>query len=164
MRVGQRRGAFYGLLIYRQGDRAGRFFSYDFDGNEMMLLPEAQQPALRDIHEPQVHVVIDVEVLHLADVVVAGVEDALLAEFVVRGTRVLVVRQRVRFMGFSFPLGGEKKRNPSPRYYSAVRSHQTVRTAGLPLTQERRAGPIAHAPIVSNDLKQLKEPDTHPTS
>jgi hypothetical protein len=52
-------------------------------------------------------------------------------------------------MGFSFPLGGEKERNPSPRYYSAVRSHQAVETAGLPLTQERRAGPIARVPIVA---------------
>src|SRR5919112_5117170 len=55
---------------------------------------------------------------------------------------------RVRFMETSLPLGGEGVLS-SPRYYSAVRSHQAVRTTGLPLTQERRAGPIARVTIVA---------------
>jgi hypothetical protein len=38
-------GALYGLLIYRQGDRARGFVGYGFDRNEVMLLPEAQEPA-----------------------------------------------------------------------------------------------------------------------
>jgi hypothetical protein len=91
--VVQRRGTFYGLLIYLQGDRTRSLLGYGFDRNKVMLLSEAQEPARGDIHELQVHVVVDVEVLHLTDVANPGVEDALLAKFVVRGTRVLVVRQ-----------------------------------------------------------------------
>jgi hypothetical protein len=52
-------------------------------------------------------------------------------------------------MGISLPLGGEGVLS-SPRYYSAVRSHQAVETAGSPLLiRERKAGPIARVGIVS---------------
>jgi hypothetical protein len=63
-------------------------------------------------------------------------------------------------MGISLPLGGEGVLS-SPRYYSAVRSHQAVGTTGLPLTQERRAGPIARVTIVSIIPKRLKEAAIH---
>ena len=48
-------------------------------------------------------------------------------------------------------LGGEKKRDPSPRYYIQRGQEPSGRsgTAGLPLTQERRAGSIARVPIVA---------------
>ena len=91
VRVAQRRCALYGLLIYRQGDRAGVFFSYDFYRNKVVLLPEVKDPRYRDIRELKVPVVVYVEVVYLTDEVASGVEDVLLAEFVVRGTRVLVV-------------------------------------------------------------------------
>jgi hypothetical protein len=93
VRVGQRRGALYGLLIYRQGYRAGSFFSYGFYRNKVVLLPKTEEPTFFDIHELQVHVVVYVEVIHLADRASSGVEDRLLAEFLVRGTRMLVVLQ-----------------------------------------------------------------------
>jgi hypothetical protein len=57
-----------------------------------VLLPEAQKPARDDIHELKVPVVVYVEVVYLTDGPAPGVEDLLLAEFLVRGTRVLVVR------------------------------------------------------------------------
>jgi hypothetical protein len=117
VRVSQRRCALYGLLIYRQGDRAGSFFSYGFYRNEVVLLPKAQEPARNDIHELQLHIIIDVEVLHLTDVAKPGVQDIFLAEFVVGGLGCWWCSSPVRFMGFSFPLGGEKKSHPSPRYY-----------------------------------------------
>ena len=81
----------YGLLIYRQGDRAGGFFGYDFYRNKVVLLPEVKDPRYRDIRELKVPVIVYVEVVYLTDEVASGVEDLLLAEFVVRGTRVLVV-------------------------------------------------------------------------
>ena len=92
VRVSQRRCALYGLLIYRQGNRAGVFFSYDFYRNKVVLLPEVKEPCYRDIRELKVPVVVYVEVVYLTDEAASGVEDVLLAEFVVRGTRVLVVR------------------------------------------------------------------------
>jgi hypothetical protein len=66
-------------------------------------------------------------------------------------------------MGISLPLGGEGVLS-SPRYYSAVRSHQAVETAGFPLLQERKAGPIARIPTVSLIPKQLKEKAIHPSA
>jgi hypothetical protein len=54
-------------------------------------------------------------------------------------------------------LHGEKKAAPHrTTTYRVVRSHQAVRTAGFPFTQERRAGPIARVLIVSTILKRLK--------
>ena len=91
VRVAQRRCALYGLLIYRQGDGAGFFFGYDFYRNKVVSLPEVKEPRYRDIRELKVPVVVYVEVVYLTDAAASGVEDLLLAEFVVRGTRVLVV-------------------------------------------------------------------------
>jgi hypothetical protein len=91
VRVAQRRCALYGLLIYRQDDRAGVFFSYDFYRNKVVLLPEVKEPRYRDIRELKVPGVVYVEVVYPTDGAASGVEDLLLAEFVVRGTRVLVV-------------------------------------------------------------------------
>jgi hypothetical protein len=90
--VVQRRYALYGLLIYPQGVIAGFFFGYDCYRNEVVLLSEVEEPRCRDIRELKVIVVIHVEVVYLTDEAASGVEDLLLAEFVVRGTRVLVVR------------------------------------------------------------------------
>jgi hypothetical protein len=92
VRIAQRRCALHGLLIYCQGDRAGSFFSYDFYRNQVVLRPETQEPAYSDIHELEVHVVVYIEVSHATGGADPGVEDRFLAEFVVRGTRVLVVR------------------------------------------------------------------------
>jgi hypothetical protein len=85
VRIAQHRCALYGLLIYREGDRAGSFFSYGFYRNKVVLLSEAQEPGYCDIHELQVHVVVYVEVLHLTDEAAPGVEDAPLAEFALGG-------------------------------------------------------------------------------
>jgi hypothetical protein len=57
-----------------------------------VLLPEVKEPRCRDIRELKVAVVVHVEVVYLTDEPAPGVEDLLLAEFVVWGTRVLVVR------------------------------------------------------------------------
>jgi hypothetical protein len=86
VRVAQRRCALYGLLIYRQGDSAGVFFSYDFDRNKVVLLPEVKDPRCRDLRELKVPVVVYIEVVYLTDAAASGVEDLLLAEFVVRGS------------------------------------------------------------------------------
>jgi hypothetical protein len=91
VRVVQRRCALYGLLIYRQSDRAGLFLSYDFYRNKVVLLPKVKQPRCIDIRELKVPIVVHVEVVYPTDAAASGVEDFLLAEFVVRGTRVLVV-------------------------------------------------------------------------
>jgi hypothetical protein len=85
VRVVQRRCALYGLLIYRQGDRARFFFSYGFYRNEVVLLGEAQYPTHSDIHEPKVRVIIYVDVRHMTDEAVPGVEEAPLAEFALGG-------------------------------------------------------------------------------
>ena len=79
-------------------------------------------------------------------------QDLLLAEFVVRGTRGAGgCASRVRFRA-SFPSA--VRRVPSPRYYSVVvvRSHRTVRKAGSPHSQERRAGPIAQFHSINYSL------------
>ena len=88
----QRRCALYGFLIYRQGDITGFFFGYYLYRHKEVLLPEVKEPRCRDIRELKVAVVVYVEVVYLTDETAFGVEDLLLAEFVVRGTRVLVVR------------------------------------------------------------------------
>ena len=110
VRVAQRRCAFHGLLIYREGDRAESFFSYGFYRNKVVLLPQTQEPARGDIHKLKVHVVVYIEVIHATGGADPGVEDSLLAEFVVRGTRVLVVRYTGEVHGdlSSLPLGGEE--------------------------------------------------------
>jgi len=61
-------------------------------------------------------------------------------------------------MGFSFPFGGKGALLTALEYYSAVRTHQAVGTAGSPLPslRERKAGPIAWVPMVSTIPKQLK--------
>jgi hypothetical protein len=110
VRVAQRRCALYGLLIYRQGDIAGFFFSYDFYRNKVVLLPEVKDPRYRDIRELKVPVVVYVEVVYLTDGAASGVEDVFLAEFVVRGCGCWWCASRVRFMGLSsLPFGGEER-------------------------------------------------------
>ena len=64
---------------------------YDFYRNKAVLLPQVKEPRCIDIHELVVPVVVYVEVVYLTDAAASGVEDFLLAEFMVRGTRVLVV-------------------------------------------------------------------------
>jgi hypothetical protein len=60
----------------------------------MMLLSQAQEPPARDdIHELQVHIVIDVEVRHLTDALIPGVQYLELAKLVVWGARMLVALQ-----------------------------------------------------------------------
>ena len=51
----------------------------------MVLLGEAQYPTHSDIHEPKVLLVIYVDVRHMTDEAVPGVEDAPLAEFALGG-------------------------------------------------------------------------------
>src|SRR5215217_3896818 len=124
VRVSQLRCALYGLPIYREGDRAG-VFNYGFYRNKVVLLPKAQEPAYCDIHELKGPVVIYVDVLHLTDEAAPGVEDAPLAEFALRGTRVLGVRQPAELHGASLDSGG-KGALLTALANSAVRSHQTV--------------------------------------
>jgi hypothetical protein len=99
VRVGQRRGALHGLLVHPQDERARGLIGYGFCRDEMVLLREAHEPAHADVQEPQVAVLVDVEVRHLADAARAAFEDGLLAEFLVRGTRMLVVLQTVQVHG-----------------------------------------------------------------
>jgi hypothetical protein len=58
-----------------------------------MLLSQAHEPARDDIHEVQLPIVINVEVRYLTEVAIPGVKDTFLAEFLVRGARMLVVLQ-----------------------------------------------------------------------
>jgi hypothetical protein len=64
-------------------------------------------------------------------------------------------------MGFSLPLGGKEALLTALEYYSAVRSHQAVGTAGFPLLQERKAGSTTRVPIVSIIPKRVKEKPIH---
>ena len=60
----------------------------------------------------------------------------------------LVALQPNQLPGYiSFPLGGEKKRDPSPRYYihSVVRSHQA--TLGSPVYRFSRSGGRDPSPV-----------------
>jgi hypothetical protein len=132
VRIGGSRCALYGLLFNLQGDRARVFAGYGFDRDKMMLLSNAQEPARDDIHETQLPIAIDVEVCHLTDLSTPGVKDVFLAEFVVRGARMLVVLQPDQVHGDLLPFGGEE-RPLTALLHSVVRSHQTVRTAGCPL-------------------------------
>src|SRR5215207_6517189 len=134
----------YGLLIYRQRDRAGFFFSYCFYRNKVVLLAQAHKPAHSDINELKVLLVVYVDVHHPTDEAVHGVEDAPLAEFALGGRGCWVNASRVRFMGFPLPLGGEGALLTALEHYSAVRSHQAVRTAGSPLP--KRAEGRTHRP------------------
>jgi len=59
----------------------------------VVLLTEAQHPAHSHIHEPKVLLVIYVDVNHMTDEAVPGVEDAPVAQFALGGTRVLRKRQ-----------------------------------------------------------------------
>jgi hypothetical protein len=109
MRVAQSRCALYGLLIYRQGDSAGFFFSYDFYRNKVVLLPEVKEPRCRDIRELKVPVVVYVEVVYLTDAAACGVEDLLLAEVALGGTRVLGELKPGELHGVLSLLFGGKK-------------------------------------------------------
>jgi hypothetical protein len=122
-----------GLLIYRQGDRVGFFFSYGFYRNKVMLLAKAHKPAHSHIHEPKVLLLIYVDVHHMTYEAVPGVEDAPLAKFALVGTGVLGERQSGEVHGVLPSLGGKEALLTALEYYSAVRSHQAVRTAGSPL-------------------------------
>ena len=66
-----------------------------------MLLPEVKDPRYRDIRELKVRVVVYVKVVYPTDGAACGVEDLLLAEFVVRGRGCWWCASRVRFMGLS---------------------------------------------------------------
>jgi hypothetical protein len=152
VRVAQRRCALYGLLIYPQGDRAGVFFSYDFYRNKVVLLPEVKEPRYVDIRELKVPVVVYVEVVYPTDAAASGVEDLGPPSGGVRGAGDAGAGGALAGSGSwgSPPFPSAVRRGPSPRYYSVVvRSHRSVRTAGSPHSQERRAKPIARVPIVS---------------
>jgi hypothetical protein len=143
VRVAQSRCALYALPIYLQGDGARFSFRYGFYRNEAVLRAQAHKPTRGYIHEPVVPVIVHVDVRHVSDEAAPGVEDAPLAEFALGGTRVLRERQPDEHHGASLASGG-KGALLTALDYSAVRSHQTVETAGFPLPQEeRRAGPIA---------------------
>ena len=123
MRVVQSRCALYGLLIYRKGDRAGIFFSYGFYRNEVVLLGEAQYPTQSDIHEPKVPFIIYVDVRHMTDEAVPGVEEAPLAEFALGGTRVLGELKPGELHGVLFRLsGGKEGALLTALHYTTVRS------------------------------------------
>ena len=72
----------------------------------------------------------------------------------------------VRFMGFSLIFCGKGALLTAQEYFSAVRSHQAVRTAGFPLPslRERKAGPIARVAMVSTIPKRLKRKAMHRSS
>jgi hypothetical protein len=70
----------------------------------------------------------------MTDKAVPGVEDAPPAQFALRGRGYWVNSSRVSFMGvLSLLFGGKKGALLTALRYSAVRSHQTVETAGFPL-------------------------------
>jgi hypothetical protein len=125
----------YCLPIYRQGDRVGFFFSYGFDRNEVVLLADTHKPSHGDVHEANGPLLVHVDVLHVTDEAVPGVEDAPLAQFALGGTRVLSELQPGEIHGVPSLLFGGKKGAllTALNYNSAVRSHQTVETAGFPL-------------------------------
>jgi hypothetical protein len=75
----------------------------------------------------------------VTDEVAPEVEDAPLAEFALGGTRVLGVGQPDELHGASLASGG-KEALLTALANSAVRSHQAVRAAGLPLPKERAEG------------------------
>jgi hypothetical protein len=150
VRGAQRRCALYGLLIYRQGDRAGFFFSYDFYRNKVVLLPEVKEPRYRDIRE------LKVPCRRLRRGCLpdrwGGFRSRGPPSGGVRGAGDAGAGGALAGSGSwgSPPFPSAVRRGPSPRYYSVVvRSHRTVRTAGSPHSQERRAEPIARVPIVS---------------
>jgi hypothetical protein len=123
LRVGGGRSTLHGPLIYPQRDRTRRLVGYGFDRNKMMLLSQAQEPACDDVYEAQVPVVIDVKVRHLTDVSNPGVKDTLLAQFVVRGTRMLMALQPNKVHGNlpSIPI------HPYHFYYQYLRILSTER-------------------------------------
>ena len=125
MRIAQRRRALYALLIDPQCDRAWFFFSYGFYRYKVVLLGKAHQSSSSDIHEPKVLVIIYVDVNHMTDEAVPGVEYALWRSSRCGGRGCWVNASRVRFMGFSLPLGG-KGALLTALEYSAVRSHQAA--------------------------------------
>jgi hypothetical protein len=157
MRVVQRRCTLYGLLFYRQGDRAGFFFGYCFYGNKVVLLPEAHQRAHSNIHEPKVPLIIHVDVRHLPMRRPSESMTLLWRSSRWGGRGCCVNASRVRFMGFSLPFGG-KGALLTALEYSAVRSHQAVGTAGFPLPKESGGrDPSPKVAMVSINPKQLKE-------
>src|SRR5918997_6970398 len=70
---------------------------------------------------------------------------------------------RVRFMGTSLHFGGEGASLLTAPLQCGQEPLGRAGAAGCPLSEERRAGPIAHVPIVSSGLKRRKEPAVHPT-
>src|ERR671911_1536287 len=113
MWVGVGRSALYGLLIYREGDRARTFFGYGLDRDEVMLGSQPHKPARDHVHELQFSVFIDVEVRHLSDAPRAGVQDLFLAEFVVRRLGVLVALQPDQVHSEPpFPSAVRRKKTP----------------------------------------------------
>jgi hypothetical protein len=99
----------YGLPIYRQGDRAGFFFSYGFYRKEVVRLADAHKPAHGDVQEPKGPLLVHVDVRHVTDEAVPAVEDAPLAEFALRGTGVLSELQPGEIHGVLSLLFGGKK-------------------------------------------------------
>jgi hypothetical protein len=91
-------------------------------------------PPHGDVQEPKGPLLVHVDVLHVTDEAAPGIEDAPLAQFVLGGTRVLGEVQPGEFHGvLSLRFSGKKGALLTALYYSAVRSHQTVETAGFPL-------------------------------
>jgi hypothetical protein len=120
VRVVQRRRALYGVLIYLQGYRVGFCFSYGFYRNKVVLLPETYEPFPHsDTDEPEVPVVVYVDVHHLTDEAGPGVENAPLAEFALGGTRVLGVRQPGEVHGDPPSL---RRQGSAPHRATTVRS------------------------------------------
>jgi hypothetical protein len=113
----------YGLPIDRQGDRARFFFSYGFYRNEVVLLGYAHKPANSDVHEPKVLLLIYVDVNHMTDEAVPGVEDAPLAQFALGGTGVLSELKPGEIHGvLSLLFGGKKGALLTALHYTTVRS------------------------------------------
>ena len=121
MRVAQRRCALCGLLIYPQRDRAGFFFSYGFYRNKVVLLAQAHKPAHSHINELKVLVVVYVDVNHVTDEAVPGVEDAPLAQFALGGRGWWVNSSRASFMGYSPSSSAVRRERSSPRCTKTVR-------------------------------------------
>ena len=65
-----------------------------------MLGSEAEEPTRSHVHEAQLPILIDVEVLYLTDEAAPGIQDPLLAQFVVRRLGVLVVRKVIQLHGY----------------------------------------------------------------
>jgi hypothetical protein len=79
------------------------------------------------VHEAVVPLIVHVDVGHVTDEAALRVEDAPLAQFALRGTRVLGELQLGELHRISLLLGGKKGALLTAlNYNSAVRSHQAV--------------------------------------